>query len=116
MVAIAGAWLNAGAQPSRHRRRRAERCKWRRRRCGSALSADVLYRILVGDLALQRGDAALAARAYFEAARESQEPRLARRATEVALFARQRSLALEAAKLWQSLDPTAERASRWWRP
>ncbi len=76
----------------------------------SALSADVLYRILVGDLALQRGDAALAARAYFEAARESQEPRLARRATEVALFARQRSLALEAAKLWQALDPTAERA------
>ncbi len=76
----------------------------------SALSADVLYRILVGDLALQRGDAALAARAYFEAARESQEPRLARRATEVALFARQRSLALEAAKLWQTLDPTAERA------
>jgi tetratricopeptide (TPR) repeat protein len=76
----------------------------------SALTADVLYRILVGDIALQRGDAALAARAYFEAAKESQEPRLARRATEVALFARQRALALEAAKLWQSLDPTAERA------
>ncbi len=72
----------------------------------------MLYRILVGDLALQRGDAPLAARAYFEAARESQEPKLARRATEVALFARQRSLALEAAKLWQSLDPTAERAKQ----
>ena len=76
----------------------------------SALSADVLYRILVGDIALQRGDAALGARAYFEAAREAQDARLARRATEVALFARQRSLALEAAKLWQALDPTAERA------
>ena len=50
----------------------------------SKLSADVLYRILVGDIALQRGDAALAARAYFEAARDAQEPRLARRATEVA--------------------------------
>lgn len=78
----------------------------------SKLSADVLYRILVGDIALQRGDASLAARAYFEAAREAQEPRLARRATEVALFARQRALALEAAKLWQSLDPTAERAKQ----
>jgi len=76
----------------------------------SSLSADVLYRILVGDIALQRGDAALAARAYYEAARESQEPRLARRATEVALFARQRSLALEAAKLWLALDPNADRA------
>jgi tetratricopeptide (TPR) repeat protein len=78
----------------------------------SKLSGDVLYRILVGDIALQRGDPALAARAYFEAAREAQEARLARRATEVALFARQRSLALEAAKLWQALDPTAERAKQ----
>jgi len=78
----------------------------------SGLSADILYRILVGDIALQRGDAALAARAYFEAARESQEPRLARRATEVALFARQRALALESAKLWLALDPTADRAKQ----
>ena len=76
----------------------------------SGLTSEVLYRILVGDIALQRGDAALAARAYFEAAREAQDPRLARRATEVALFARQRALALEAAKLWQALDPSAERA------
>jgi tetratricopeptide (TPR) repeat protein len=76
----------------------------------SGLTSEVLYRILVGDIALQRGDAALAARAYFEAARESQDPRLARRATEVALFARQRALALEAAKLWLALDPSAERA------
>ncbi len=35
---------------------------------------------------------------------------LARRATEIALFARQRTLALEAAKLWQQLDPKADRA------
>lgn len=74
------------------------------------LTADVLYRILVGDVAMQRGDAALAARAYFEAARDARDPILARRATEIALFARQRSLALEAARLWQQLDPTADRA------
>ncbi|HKE41840.1 MAG TPA: tetratricopeptide repeat protein [Casimicrobiaceae bacterium] len=72
----------------------------------------MIYRILVGDIALQRGDANLAARAYFEAAREAQDPRLARRATEIALFARQRSLALEAAKLWLALDPSAERAKQ----
>jgi tetratricopeptide (TPR) repeat protein len=105
LVAMASVWLNAAqpvAPPSAPSSPAGE----------SALSSDVLYRILVGDLALQRGDAALAARAYFEAARESQEPKLARRATEVALFARQRSLALEAAKLWQSLDPTAERAKQ----
>jgi tetratricopeptide (TPR) repeat protein len=74
------------------------------------LTPEVLYRILVGDVAMQRGDAALAARAYFEAARDARDPILARRATEIALFARQRSLALDSARLWQELDPKADRA------
>ena len=75
-----------------------------------ALSADIMYRILVGDIALQRGEPALAARAYFEAAREAQDATLARRATEIALFARQRGLAMDAAQLWQKLDPSSDRA------
>jgi len=76
------------------------------------LTAELVYRILVGDIALQRGAPALAARAYYEAARDAQDAVLARRATEVALFARQRDLALEAAKLWQKLDPGADRAKQ----
>jgi tetratricopeptide (TPR) repeat protein len=74
-----------------------------------SLSADLMYRLLVGDIALQRGEAALAARAYYEAARESREPALARRATEVSLAVRQRGLAMDSARLWSELDPTAER-------
>ncbi len=110
-IALSGLWLSAIAQTQTEAPPAAAPSDSATPAPGeSALTADVLYRILVGDIALQRGDAALAARAYFEAAKESQEPRLARRATEVALFARQRALALEAAKLWQSLDPTAERA------
>jgi tetratricopeptide (TPR) repeat protein len=76
----------------------------------SQFSPDVMYRILVGDIALQRGEPGVAARAYYEAAREAQDAGLARRATEVALFARQRSLALQAAQLWQKLDPASDRA------
>src|SRR5450755_3300102 len=76
------------------------------------LTAELVYRILVGDIALQRGAPALAARAYFEAARDAQDAQLARRATEVALFARQRDLALEAARLWLKLDPSADRAKQ----
>ncbi len=75
----------------------------------AALTADLMYRLLIGDIALQRGESALAARAYFEAAREAKDPLLARRATEIALAARQRGLAVEAAKLWSELDPAAER-------
>jgi tetratricopeptide (TPR) repeat protein len=74
------------------------------------LTAEILYRILVGDVALQRGEPGLAARAFYEAARDAEDPALARRATEVALFARQRALALESAKLWAALDPAADRA------
>ena len=76
----------------------------------SALTADIIYRILVGELALQRGEPSLAARAYYEAARDAQDPTLAQRATEIALVAKQRALAADAAQLWQTLDPASERA------
>ena len=75
----------------------------------SGLTADLMYRILIGDVAMQRGEPAVAARAYFEAAREARDPVLARRATEIGLMARQKGLAVEAAKLWSELDPSAER-------
>ncbi|MCC6195554.1 MAG: tetratricopeptide repeat protein [Burkholderiales bacterium] len=75
----------------------------------SGLTADIFYRVILGDVALQRGETSLAARAYYEAARDARDARLARRAAEVALAARMRGLAQEAAKLWASLDPAAER-------
>jgi len=79
---------------------------------GPSFSPEVMYRILVGEIALQRGEPTLAARAYYEAARDAQDPTLARRATEIALFARQRGLAMDAAQLWQKLDPASDRAQQ----
>lgn len=76
------------------------------------LSADLFYRLLLGDVALQRGDIPVAARAYLDAARETHDARLARRATEIAIASRQRSLVLDAARLWALLDPSAERAKQ----
>ena len=73
------------------------------------LTADVMYRLLLGDVALQRGEPALAARAYLEAARETRDATLARRATEVAVGARARSLSVESARLWSEIDPAAQR-------
>ena len=64
---------------------------------------------MVGDVALQRGDPGLAARAYYEAARDTRDPYLARRATETAVFARQRNVAEAAAHLWTELEPDAAR-------
>jgi len=76
------------------------------------LTAELMYRLLVGDIALQRGEPALAARAYYDVARETRDPKFARRATEIALAARQRTLALDSATLWVELDPTADRAKQ----
>lgn len=77
-----------------------------------ALSADLFYRLMLGDVALQRGDAAVAARAYIDAARSAADARLARRATEIAIASRQRGLVQDAAQLWTQLDPAAERPKR----
>ncbi len=75
----------------------------------TGMTAEMFYRLLLGDVALQRGETSLAARAYYEAAREARDPRIAKRAAEVALTARMRGLAQESAKLWAALDPSAER-------
>jgi tetratricopeptide (TPR) repeat protein len=73
------------------------------------LNADLFYRLLLGDVALQRGDLAVSARAYLDAARTTQDARLAERATEVSIAARDRTLVHDAADLWARLDPSAER-------
>jgi tetratricopeptide (TPR) repeat protein len=78
----------------------------------SVLTADLFYRLLLGDVALQRGDVTLAARAYIDAARVAADARLARRATEIAIASRQRTLVEDAARLWSQLDPAAERPKR----
>ena len=44
---------------------------------GAGLSAELFYRLLLGDVALQRGDADVAARAYIDAARTARDALLA---------------------------------------
>jgi len=74
------------------------------------LNESNLYDLLLGEIALQRDEAALAAQTYLEVARRTRDPRVARRAIEVANFARLPELALEAARIWQSVEPTSSQA------
>lgn len=69
------------------------------------LSEPMLYELLLGEIALQRGDPALAARTYLDLARKVRDPRIARRAVEVANQARMPELGLEAARTWYELEP-----------
>ncbi len=70
-----------------------------------ALTDRILYEFLLGEIALQRGHAALAAETYLDLARRTRDPRIAQRAGEVADYARMPQLALEAAKIWQQTAP-----------
>ncbi|HZN87134.1 MAG TPA: tetratricopeptide repeat protein [Burkholderiales bacterium] len=74
------------------------------------LSESLLYELLLAEVALQRGDAALAAQSYVELARRTKDPRVARRAVEVANAARAPQLALESARTWHEADPASLQA------
>ena len=69
------------------------------------LTEPILFGLLLGEIAAQRGDSALAAKTYIELAKRTRDPRIARRAVEIANYARMPKLALEAAKLWHQDDP-----------
>jgi tetratricopeptide (TPR) repeat protein len=74
------------------------------------LSEDLLYKLMLAEIALQRGQPNVAVPAYLELARETRDPRIAQRATEVAWNARFQSAALEAATLWLEVDPKSTQA------
>jgi len=76
-----------------------------------ALDSELLYKFLLAEIAGQRENYQIAAQAYLEMARTTRDPRIARRATEVALYGHYTDMALEAAKLWLATekDSTAAR-------
>ncbi len=71
------------------------------------LSRDTLYKFLLAEIAAQRGNLRLAARAYLEIAQATRDPRVARRATELATSGRFNDLALDAAGLWLDIEPSS---------
>jgi len=71
----------------------------------SLSSQQLLYQYLISEIAGQRGRVQLAARGMLELAQKSRDPRLARRAAEIAFQARQTVEAREALLLWLALEP-----------
>jgi predicted Zn-dependent protease len=69
------------------------------------LSRELLYEFLIAEMALHRREFGLAARAYVDLARKTRDPRIARRATNVAVHAGQAALAVEAAAIWLDAEP-----------
>jgi tetratricopeptide (TPR) repeat protein len=75
-----------------------------------ALTDEVLYDILVGEIAEKRGQYDVAISSLTRAAVRTRDPRLAERATMAALRAKQYAKALDGAKLWVELQPDSQTA------
>lgn len=69
------------------------------------LTGGLLFQIIASEFALQRDDPATAFQTYMQTARTTKDPRLAKRAFEIADGARAFEQAGEAAKLWENLSP-----------
>ena len=74
------------------------------------LTEAVLYEYLLAEIAGQRGSIGLAAQAYADLAKRTRDPRIAKRATEVALYARMPSAAIDAARIWYETEPSSTQA------
>lgn len=67
--------------------------------------SDLMYDVLVGELAGQMGDLDRSIEYYLKAANASPDPRIAERATRIAVYANRPEPALAAAKRWVELEP-----------
>lgn len=76
------------------------------------LTPELFYQINVAEIALQRGDLGTAYVLYLQLGQNTRDPRLARRATDIALYGGDRNSALTAARLWQELTPTSPQSSQ----
>lgn len=81
-------------------------------RVAQMVQENPLFALLTAEIASQRGDIYSATLAYTEAAKQQQNPDLAKRAVELSLGEGQLELALNAAKVWAELSPGDKQANR----
>jgi tetratricopeptide (TPR) repeat protein len=76
------------------------------------LSSDLLYQFLLSEIASQRGQSAIAVDGSLDLAKKTRDPRLAMRATHIALQSGEVDKAVEAIKVWRETDPDSLMARR----
>jgi len=69
--------------------------------------SQLLYELLVSELAIRRGELGIAAEGYLRATERTDDPRVAERATQLAVYYQQWDTAERTATRWLSLDPQA---------
>ena len=74
------------------------------------LTPKLLYQFLLAEIAGARSNVNLAVGTYLDLARTTRDPRIAKRATELAMYSRQPDAALEAGRIWVEADSDAPQA------
>ena len=78
------------------------------------LTRDILFKLLSADLAYQRGQWKIAYGITIRVAKQTRDPRIARRAAEIAIGAKQPAEAMAAVRLWHELAPNSEDATKYY--
>lgn len=76
------------------------------------LTGQVVYQVLLAEVALQRGRNDFASQAYADLAVRTRDPAVLARAVEVASYARRFDQVLELARLWLQVEPESKRAQQ----
>lgn len=76
------------------------------------LTDELLYGLLLAEIASNSGNRIVAAQAFADLARRTRDPRIARSATDAALKAQMPETALESARIWLETDPQSPEALR----
>lgn len=77
---------------------------------GQPLTGQIFYRMMLAEVAGQRGNLQVALNQYLELARETSDPRVIRRAIDVATFAQRSDAGLELARQWLQVSPDSLQA------
>jgi len=79
----------------------------------SALSSELFYQLLLGELNARGGEPGAAYSLILDAARKTNDPKLYQRAVDIALQARSGDSALLAARAWKQAQPASREANRY---
>ena len=79
----------------------------------SELSAELFYQLLLGELNAIGGEPGVGFSLMLDAARKTNDPRLYKRATDIALRGRSGESALQSARAWRTAQPLSREANRY---
>lgn len=77
------------------------------------LSSDLLFQLMKAEFEIRKGNSQAGFRSLLALARQTRDPRLARRAAELALQSREQQEALVAVTLWRELAPGSDDAAQY---